>query len=735
MSKQLSEKIELEIIQFDSTVEDKTNLRFQLKESGQEHPYKSKQISSTDIYSLNLQFFNLFDQYHHNKSEVEDIQKQIKKIGTKLCNIFFSTTFQKKLLSFQKEGIKFFHLNIDDQLACHFWELLCIDNQFICEMFYMSRASIKNCKDREIKKQREAPSDPVNMLLATGLIKNKNKRLPCVSLEFEALTDLFDENTAISIKPSVKNPASKKYFIKHFCDFDIVHFSGHCAKDSTDENNKGLLFFNEQLTHKDVENISSKKNACMPLLVFFNACQSANFAYLQNSKNAIEKTFGLAHEMILSGCKHFIGTFFEVKDSSAREFALLFYKNLIAHKPIGQAFNEARIEFKTKYPDDPCGNSYVLYGDPEIIYFPDTRIDEDDENTEPIEKKPQATIQNFYTQNRATNFFIITSVFLFAGLILMKGININLTSYAPVIPKDLIIQEKQAEITLKKMEIASKIDEIKRKRLADINQLFKDINKIAIQNKIYDEWSSPPLTLVINFEKPLIHFFRESFEDIKYIHSEKGIIPVIQSQIINKGIFQPILPTEQLHDILLNLKNKLLRYKPGQRYNNLLLAKYFLYLDIEPVNEEYHKIKMEIVDETSEILHVWSIQVSTQKSIEDQKYIICKELMENLNDIYKNHFPLKGRISEVNEDYIGLNIGKMEGVYPKQLFKGVDHDIRFEIFSVGDQSSRVRNQNINQDIKKGWKVISEDHPKEDVKNENKQTNYQCFFTACLPVHH
>ena len=221
-----------------------------------------------------------------------------------------------------------------------------------------------------------------------------------------------------------------------------------------------------------------------------------------------------------------------------------------------------------------------------------------------------------------------------------------------------------------------------------------------------------------------------------YMHSERDIIPVIQSQIINKGFFQPILPKVELHEILLNLKEKLKRYKPGQRYNNILLAKFFLFLDVKHVNEEYHKINMKIVDETGAILYPpWNVQVSTQKFIEDQKDIICKELMEKLNDIYKNHFPLKGRISEVNKDYIGLNIGKMEGVYPKQLFKGVDHDIRLEIFSVGDRSSRVRNQNINQDIKKGWKVISDDHPKEDAKNENKKKNNQCFFTACLPVHH
>jgi len=545
------------------------------------------------------------------------------------------------------------------------------------------------------------------MLLASGLIKNKDNDLACVPLEFEDLINFIDESASELANAIIKNPISKDKFVKIFCDYDLVHYAGHCKHHFNNADKSGLLFSNEQMTPKDIKRMITKKNAYMPLLIFINACQSGNFAEVQDANDALEKTFGLAHEFILSGCKNFIGTFGEIEDKFARHFSLLFYQKLFAHQSIGQALFEARKDFLNTYPNEACRLIYVLYGDPTHLYFPSKRINDN----EIPEENVQAGAQEIAANYRSMYFIMFTTILLFAGIIFYKGIPVNVIPNRPKLPEDMVIEKEQIEIASRKAELISQLDEIIRKRSEEINRFLEDIRKIAAQNKeiekqnnIFDDWSSPPLTLVINFESPLLPYMNSDTPVI----SQKGILSVIQEQIIDKTVFH-CLEIRKLKDILFNLKIKLLTTRPSQRVITLLHAQYFLFLDFEPVNENYHQINMRIVDETSQISKQWNVQISTKKFPKMQSEILCKKLMEHLQVLYFNHFPMKARISDVQQEYIFLNIGKIEGVFKNQIFKGIDghDDITLVVYSVGDQYSRVLKENVKQEVQKNWRFISE----------------------------
>jgi CHAT domain-containing protein len=95
-------------------------------------------------------------------------------------------------------------------------------------------------------------------------------------------------------------------------------------------------------------------------LVFMNACRSdgmaANYTWLA----------GWAKSFLAAGAGAFIGSLWEVRDSSASHFAETFYQALHSGIPLGDAMKQARIAIQNE-PGDPTWLAYTLYGNPAAI--------------------------------------------------------------------------------------------------------------------------------------------------------------------------------------------------------------------------------------------------------------------------------------------------------------------------------------------------------------------------------
>ena len=430
----------------------------------------------------------------------------------------------------------------------------------------------------------------------------------------------------------------------------------------------------------------------MPLLVFINACQSGIFVNYNEIKDSFVESFGLAHEMILAGCKHFIGNFWKINDEAGGNFALLFYKSLFQHITIGQAMNEARKKFSEEYPNDPTWLSYVLYGDPTDIYFPDLRV-EDDELQAIQDEKTQNLNSQTTSSDRYSLYIFMIFFLLIAGLIFYYGVPIRIN---PSVSESDDPDIKKIEKTIKELEILSKLQDLRNKREQQINMFLNEISDIAEQKKIFDGWSSPPLTLSIIFNSLLNEL---------NINREIQISSIIRNQILEKTSFKP-LEKEKLSELLINLKIKLLSYKPDNRLIKILHSRFFLFLDIEAVNVTNDRIYMRIADEHRGLSYNWDLILSKLKPVKEQKIILCEELIENLKNIYINNFPMKAVISNVSNKSITLSIGDVEGVKPGQIFTTIKNNYELKVDIVEDRKSLILLNNKTILVEKGWKVIS-----------------------------
>jgi hypothetical protein len=139
-------------------------------------------------------------------------------------------------------------------------------------------------------------------------------------------------------------------------DFDILHFACHNTFRSDSPTNSYIEMGSKQFVPTFLSNYHGKFYKHCPL-VFVNACQSgraaANYTWLD----------GWAKSFLNAGAGAFIGSLWEVRDSSASRFAKEFYRALFSGTCLGEAMKQARTAIQDE-SSDPTWLAYTLYGNP-----------------------------------------------------------------------------------------------------------------------------------------------------------------------------------------------------------------------------------------------------------------------------------------------------------------------------------------------------------------------------------
>ncbi|KPA14322.1 Curli production assembly/transport component CsgG [Candidatus Magnetomorum sp. HK-1] len=283
---------------------------------------------------------------------------RLREIGQIFYDELFTQTTKEKLRFSQA---KYLQLTVDDQLVQIPWELLYDGNQFLCQRFCMGR-SVKTRQSIPTNNNREV-ENPLKMLLIADPRGDLNgayqegiqlrNYMDRYKDQFH-VTSFFDNVTTDAIKEKMRN-------------YDMVHFAGHA--DYQDENISESGF---RLTQKSLKASDIKKMAGampMPSLFFANACQSARTETWALDECFENNLYGLANAFLISGVKHYIGTFCEILDEPSRKFALVFYEKMRQGLPIGEAINKARWSLIEEFGEETIAwSSYILYGDPTIQY-------------------------------------------------------------------------------------------------------------------------------------------------------------------------------------------------------------------------------------------------------------------------------------------------------------------------------------------------------------------------------
>ncbi len=147
-------------------------------------------------------------------------------------------------------------------------------------------------------------------------------------------------------------------------DFDMLHFACHNIFRSDSPTTSCIQIGSKRFVPTFLSKYKGQFYRRSPL-VFLNACRSdgmaANYTWLA----------GWAKSFLTAGAGAFIGSLWEVRDTSASRFAEEFYRALFSGVHLGDAMKQARTAIQNE-PSDPTWLAYTLYGNPAAILLKET---------------------------------------------------------------------------------------------------------------------------------------------------------------------------------------------------------------------------------------------------------------------------------------------------------------------------------------------------------------------------
>lgn len=321
--------------------------------------YSECAILSKEIENLSEEITNLFNKAVRNKESGDNFAKELKKNGRALFDQLLTIEVKKAI---KNSKANFLSISIDEHLVQIPWELLYDGEEFLCIRFAMGR-SVRT-KQKVYENKFRDVSVPIKMLIVADPTGDLNSAYE----EGIAIRNELDKRKN-KVKALSKTGEVYTDFIKrNIRDYDIVHFAGHSDYNSLNPSDSGWVLKDGKLTAKDI--VALGATAPMPSIVFSNACQSGKTQEWIVSREFEDEIYGLANAFLLSGVRHYIGTFWKVLDKTCLDFANEFYKNVTDGLAVGEAVRLARIKLVNKYGySSIIWSSYMLYGDPSINLF------------------------------------------------------------------------------------------------------------------------------------------------------------------------------------------------------------------------------------------------------------------------------------------------------------------------------------------------------------------------------
>ncbi len=595
--------------------------------------------------------------------------ERLKAVGRMLGDELLTPELKEKL---RNSDAEYLLLKLDDGLVHIPWELMCVDQDFLCQRFNTGR--LVKTRQKIVNSAARCLKNPLLM----WILANPGGDLAVAGDEglkiFQLMAQLNQESDIA--EPVLDAQITPDEIKEKFKTYDMVHFAGHAEYASqTEGKDSGWKLAGGNFTVRDIDKMAS--GAAMPSFVFSNACQSARTEEWEQKKESDDGTsFGLANAFLRAGVRHYVGTFWEIPDESGSHFACQFYRLLSSGIPIGKAVRTAREELTKQYGPHICWASYILYGDPRITYFDPQKTPAAQNTAEP------SVIQNTATRGSFFNYSLNTiklkemknSIAVIAGILLLA---------AALVLGNYLIEKFDFRQQVRIQEILIGQAEKKQKRT---QALFDELTKAIPQQTASEPKSSGLLTMAMVFDSQL-----------SFSHQKKENLTAfaIQSELIECSRFRML--ERKSFDIILQ---ELLWAKPEKL--NLLMPDVLLFLEVAE-DEDQSQVLMRLVDKsTGVVVDNLFEALDPDRPVFAQK----KELAENLLKKLEKLWPLRGVISEISGEDIRLNIGADAGVRIGQRFKVIDKEVFLKAVSVEADSCIARTQKKDFPLQTGLPVES-----------------------------
>jgi hypothetical protein len=203
-----------------------------------------------------------------------------------------------------------------------------------------------------VARRRHGPRPPSRLELTTAdLVLSGDESLPAAPAEIAALDGLLSDR-GLSARHIDDLPGLLQAFQR--ADTGLLHFSCHNAFSRSVLNASRILLGNQPFEPVFLEAHAGRFPAP---LVFLNACRTDGQA---PQYTTVE---GWAASFLRAGAGAFIGSLWEVVDTSASTYAQEFYRAALAGRTLGEAAKQGRDAIRDN-PGDPTWLAYTLYGDP-----------------------------------------------------------------------------------------------------------------------------------------------------------------------------------------------------------------------------------------------------------------------------------------------------------------------------------------------------------------------------------
>lgn len=140
--------------------------------------------------------------------------------------------------------------------------------------------------------------------------------------------------------------------------FDLLHFAAHNVNAPNTQGGAYIPFGQQRWELTFMAAVPRNRYKEHAPLVFMNACTTSG------TTEFYTELASWADRFLRCGSGAFIGTLWEVRDGSARQFSETFYNELLQGKTLGDAMQSARAKLRSSNPGDPTPLAYTLYGNP-----------------------------------------------------------------------------------------------------------------------------------------------------------------------------------------------------------------------------------------------------------------------------------------------------------------------------------------------------------------------------------
>lgn len=220
----------------------------------------------------------------------------------------------------------------------------------------ISRMPLGTSAERSYRTPRRSSRRPNLRFLLIGA--NGRNDLPSVPGEIkrikDELTKAFDDTVEVDVPPATKQSL---YEAIRSGNYHVIHYAGHGEYDPDQPARSSLVLDDGVLRAGTIEN-TLRGNP----VVFLNGCKTT--AATRAERNSVAPAEGLSAAFIYGGALGCIGNAWPVHDTVAAEFAVHFYKHLVAGDTLGKAMLRARREIFKDHQTRLTWAGFVLFGNP-----------------------------------------------------------------------------------------------------------------------------------------------------------------------------------------------------------------------------------------------------------------------------------------------------------------------------------------------------------------------------------